>query len=80
MEQASKANLRIIGPNCLGVMNPLSGLNATFATTIAKPVKSVLSARAVPCARLCWTGAWLKMSASARSFPSARCSMSVGAI
>ena len=39
MEQASKANLRIIGPNCLGVMNPLSGLNATFATTIAKPGK-----------------------------------------
>jgi len=27
----------VIGPNCLGVMCPLSGLNATFATTIARP-------------------------------------------
>ena len=26
----------MIGPNCLGVMSPLSGLNATFATTIAR--------------------------------------------
>ncbi len=29
--------MRIIGPNCLGVMNPLTGLNATFAKGIAKP-------------------------------------------
>ncbi len=28
--------LRIIGPNCLGVMNPLVGLNATFAHTMAR--------------------------------------------
>ena len=27
----------MVGPNCLGVMSPLSGLNATFATTIARP-------------------------------------------
>ena len=27
----------MIGPNCLGVMSPLTGLNATFATTIARP-------------------------------------------
>jgi acetyltransferase len=31
--------MRIIGPNCLGVMNPLQGLNATFASTVAKPGK-----------------------------------------
>jgi len=37
MIEARKGNMRIIGPNCLGVMNPLSGLNATFATTIARP-------------------------------------------
>ena len=30
-------NMRIIGPNCLGVMNPLTGFNATFARTIARP-------------------------------------------
>jgi acetyltransferase len=29
--------MRIIGPNCLGVMNPIKGLNATFAATIARP-------------------------------------------
>ena len=35
--EAQTANIRIIGPNCLGVMSPLSGLNATFATTMARP-------------------------------------------
>jgi acetyltransferase len=30
---------RLIGPNCLGVMNPLIGLNATFADDIARPGK-----------------------------------------
>ena len=28
--------MRVIGPNCLGVMNPISGLNATFAAGMAK--------------------------------------------
>ncbi len=37
LEHARRGNMRIIGPNCLGVMNPISGLNATFATTIARP-------------------------------------------
>lgn len=37
MAQARKGALRIIGPNCLGVMSPISGLNATFATGIARP-------------------------------------------
>lgn len=31
--------IRIIGPNCLGVMNPRTGLNATFAAAIARPGK-----------------------------------------
>ena len=35
--EAQKANIRIIGPNCLGVMSPLSGMNATFASTVARP-------------------------------------------
>ncbi len=34
---AKKGNMRIIGPNCLGVMNPITGMNATFASTIARP-------------------------------------------
>jgi acetyltransferase len=34
---ARQARMRLIGPNCLGVMNPLTGLNATFAGAMAKP-------------------------------------------
>ena len=33
------SRMRLIGPNCLGVMNPLIGLNATFAPDIARPGK-----------------------------------------
>lgn len=36
-EQLQRSSLRLIGPNCLGVMNPLTGLNATFASTMARP-------------------------------------------
>jgi len=32
LEQIEHSNLRVIGPNCLGIMNPISGLNATFAS------------------------------------------------
>jgi acetyltransferase len=35
VEEARKGKMRIIGPNCLGLMSPLSGLNATFARGIA---------------------------------------------
>jgi acetyltransferase len=34
--QARRGDLRIIGPNCLGVMSPLTGLNATFGATMAR--------------------------------------------
>jgi acetyltransferase len=37
LQEAQAAGVRVIGPNCLGVMSPLTGLNATFATTIARP-------------------------------------------
>ena len=33
---------RMVGPNCLGIINPLSGLNATFATTNALPGRLAL--------------------------------------
>ena len=36
-EILSCSDLRLLGPNCLGIMNPLSGLNATFASTMARP-------------------------------------------
>ena len=29
--------MRVVGPNCLGIMCPLSGLNATFANAMARP-------------------------------------------
>jgi acetyltransferase len=34
---ARLGGMRIIGPNCLGIMNPVVGLNVTFASTIARP-------------------------------------------
>lgn len=36
MEHARRGSMRIIGPNCLGVMSPVSGLNATFASAMAR--------------------------------------------
>ena len=37
LAEARRGPLRVIGPNCLGVMRPQLGLNATFAETIARP-------------------------------------------
>ncbi|MGB8886394.1 MAG: bifunctional acetate--CoA ligase family protein/GNAT family N-acetyltransferase [Candidatus Korobacteraceae bacterium] len=34
--QTIRGKMRLIGPNCLGVMNPIRGLNATFAHTVAR--------------------------------------------
>ncbi len=34
---AARGKMRIVGPNCLGVMNPIGGLNATFAASMARP-------------------------------------------
>jgi acetyltransferase len=35
--EARRASMRIIGPNCLGVMRPHTRLNATFAKGMARP-------------------------------------------
>ena len=35
--ELARGKMRIIGPNCLGVMHPHTGLNATFASTMARP-------------------------------------------
>ncbi|MGH9732689.1 MAG: acetate--CoA ligase family protein, partial [Candidatus Acidiferrales bacterium] len=32
-----RGTMRLVGPNCLGMMNPSLGLNATFAEDIARP-------------------------------------------
>ncbi|OGN65274.1 MAG: acetyl CoA synthetase subunit alpha [Chlamydiae bacterium RIFCSPHIGHO2_12_FULL_49_9] len=35
LQAARRGKMRIVGPNCLGVMNPNGGLNATFAAGMA---------------------------------------------
>ena len=35
--ELKRGHMRLLGPNCLGVMNARFGLNATFAQTIARP-------------------------------------------
>jgi acetyltransferase len=37
LAEARRAKMRIIGPNCLGVMRPHAALNATFAAGMARP-------------------------------------------
>src|SRR5918997_1099886 len=37
LEEARRGRMKIVGPNCLGVMKPPTGLNATFAGAIARP-------------------------------------------
>ncbi|OYW75097.1 MAG: hypothetical protein B7Z37_14855 [Verrucomicrobia bacterium 12-59-8] len=34
---AQRHGVRLIGPNCLGLMNPHAGLNASFASSVAQP-------------------------------------------
>jgi acetyltransferase len=36
LAEARAARMRLVGPNCLGIMSPLTGLNATFASTMAR--------------------------------------------
>jgi acetyltransferase len=37
LAKARRGQMRMIGPNCLGLMCPPTGLNATFASTLARP-------------------------------------------
>jgi len=37
LAEARQGGLRVVGPNCLGIMCPPSGLNATFASSMATP-------------------------------------------
>ena len=36
LRNAQRGKMRVIGPNCLGVMSPLTGLNATFTIGMAR--------------------------------------------
>lgn len=40
--EISHGKMRIIGPNCLGVMNPVGGLNANFARDMVSPGRLAL--------------------------------------
>jgi acetyltransferase len=37
LDEARRGGMRIVGPNCLGLMSPHHMLNATFASTMARP-------------------------------------------
>ena len=37
ISETIRGKMRLIGPNCLGLMNPVRGFNATFAHTVARP-------------------------------------------
>ena len=37
IEVRGSSSIRIIGPNCLGVMSPRTGVNATFAAGMSRP-------------------------------------------
>ncbi|HKK74915.1 MAG TPA: bifunctional acetate--CoA ligase family protein/GNAT family N-acetyltransferase [Saprospiraceae bacterium] len=42
LEKARQYKMRIIGPNCLGIINPRLGINASFAPKMALPGKLAL--------------------------------------
>ena len=58
IQSRARGRLRIIGPNCLGVMNPRTGLNATFAGAVARPgrVAFLSQSGAIGSAILDWSG------------------------
>jgi acetyltransferase len=35
LAEAKRGSIRLVGPNCMGIMNPYNGLNATFASRMA---------------------------------------------
>jgi predicted CoA-binding protein len=42
IKEAARGRMRIVGPNCLGVIHPPSNLNASFAAAMAAPGKVAL--------------------------------------
>ncbi len=58
VEAARRNRIRVLGPNCLGVMRPANGLNAAFGVQLARPgrVALVSQSGAVCGAMLDWAG------------------------
>jgi acetyltransferase len=59
LEEAKRHHIRILGPNCLGLMRPSIGLNATFSNNVAQPGSLALISQsgALCTAILDWAGA-----------------------
>jgi len=68
-ETAAHYNLRLIGPNCLGMMRPRVGIDATFLDTPRSRVGSRWCRSRGRCARPSSTGPGRATSASRRSCP-----------
>ena len=79
LREARKGNMRIVGPNCLGLMSPQSGSTPPSPTPWLVWGTLDSSVRVALCAPPSWTGASARWSASARSFPLAPCWMWAGA-
>ncbi len=77
LETAQAGNLRIVGPNCLGIMAPFSGLNATFAGAMAQKgsVAFISQSGALCTAVLDWS---LKESVGFSAFVSVGSMLDVG--
>jgi acetyltransferase len=42
IREVARGKMRIVGPNCLGIIQPYSGLNASFAASMARPGRVAL--------------------------------------
>src|SRR5262249_51072827 len=72
-----RSSMRVLGPNCLGVMSPWAGLNATFAAGMALPgnVAFVSQSGALLTAILDWS---LRENVGFSAFVSAGSMLDVG--
>jgi predicted CoA-binding protein len=63
---ARRHGLRLVGPNCLGVMAPHARLNASFAARAAPPGDLALVSQSAPSPPASWNGRPIAGSASRR--------------
>jgi acetyltransferase len=72
---ARKGRMRLIGPNCLGVMIPSTGLNATFAKKMGVSGNVAFISQSGDWALQSWIGVCVNKSDFAPSFPLVQCWM-----
>ena len=66
--------MRIVGPNCLGIMAPHMSLNASFASDSPPKGHVAFISQSGHSARRCWTGPFRRTLVSRTSCRSATCS------